>query len=163
MNRFLVLLLLVALGACSASGPAAQRDGTTRSRPISLVVPHDATANPLAPPQAVLLTARAVCPPGEECSGFFLDFRNPGGSDLFLNYTPVSADVDGEQFTWPEIVLNEQHMATATGTFLKLGVDVGKFRKMAYAQEVTFRLGTATFRLEFERRAAFRELLDSVQ
>ncbi len=162
MNRLFVLLLVV-LSACSTSGPAAERDGTTRSRPISLTVPHDATANPLAPPQAVLLTARAVCPPGEGCSGFFLDFRNPGGSDLFLNYTPVSAEVDGEQFAWPEIVLNEQRMATARGTFLKLGVDAAKFRKIAFAQEVTFHLGTTAFRLEFDRRGPFRELLDGVQ
>lgn len=162
IRRSTVLLLLV-LGACSAPGPLTTHDGTMRSRTITLSVPHDATANPLTHPPTVHLTARAVCPEDAACSGFFFDFRNPGGSDLFLHYTPVSADVDGELFEWPEIVLNEQRMATATGTFLQLGVDAAKFRQIAFAQEVTFHLGTNPFRLDYARRAPFRELLDAVQ
>ncbi len=163
MKRLLFLSLLLAISACGTSGPVQQRDGNMRSQPITLRVPHEATANPLVAPPTFLLIARAVCPEDEGCSGFFLDFCNPGGSDLYLDYTPVIATVDGEVFTWPDIIATEQRMASATGTFLQLGVDAAKFRKIAFAQEVVFNLGSNRFTIRHEQRVPLRQLLDAVQ
>lgn len=157
----LCALLLGGLSACSGAGSAS--DGALRSRPITLMVPYESAQNPLTRPPSVIVQARAVCPEGGACTGLYIDFRNPGGNDLYLNYTPVTAEVDGELYEWPEIVANEQRVSVASGVFLRLALDPGKFRRLAYAQEVTFNLGSTPFRLAFDRRAPFRELLEQVQ
>lgn len=163
LARFLAAALLVTtLNACGGSGPAT-RDGATRSRPITLTVPFDSAQNPLTRPPTVVVQARAVCADDGTCSGMFIDFRNPGGNDLFLNYTPVTAEVDGEMYQWPEIVANEQRISVATGVFLRLALDPAKFRRLAFAEQVTFYLGSTPFEIDFARRATFRELIDVIQ
>ncbi len=160
---FLACVVLV-LASCASSGPSQGPDGSLRSRPITLAVPFESVQNPLMRPPALTVQARAVCGGNEEgCAGVYLDFRNPGGNDLYLNYTPVTAQVDGELYQWPEIVANEQRVSVAVGVFLRLSFDPVKFRQLAFAQEVTFNLGSTPFALDYQQRAPFRELLDRMQ
>lgn len=156
---FLLPIVLLTVSACGSSGTV-----RPKARPIVVTLPQHTTANLLVAPPRLHVTASAVCRDGEGCTAYAVSFRNSGGNDLFLNYVPVTAEVDGQAMSWPEVVADPQRRPVGVSSvFLILGVEADDFRKMAEARSVTFNLGTTPLPLTYEQRAPFRDLIATVE
>lgn len=158
-------LLVLLLGGCTATEPVmvsydAARNATSyETRPLTI---STGRSNALGLQGRELLTMRATAAcMGRDCvpDELLLVFSNAGENETALYYEPLEIEADDENFTWTDLLDREEAERISPGDFLRVPIARSDFARLAQAQEVKGSLGETPFRLSYEQRAPFRDLM----
>lgn len=160
------LLALLLAGCATASkgtlqgGYDAAKNATAyETRPIPLRM-NRSNAMGLQGRQLVTLRAAAACL-GRDCAPdeVLLVFSNDGDNETMLNYETLILEADGDKHEWDGLLDRREAVRISPGDFLRLPINRAAFEQIAQAQNVSGTLGGAPFRLSFDQRSPFRDLV----
>jgi hypothetical protein len=166
--RFLLALCLLVASGCSSSSVQQTTDegqAALRTRPIPIYEDASASMTLRSAEAPYQITAITRCPDAN-CAqgGAFLVVRSMRGVHSgTINYIPVTMNVDGVQYTWPELDNTVQQQRVASGEILRLAMDITKLRAVAFGDDVDLNLGSTRFPLTYNQREPLRQLIAELQ
>lgn len=158
-------LLMLLLGGCAVTEPvivsydASQNATSYETRSLTISTSRS-NALGLQGRQLLTMRAAAACM-GRDCvpDEILLVFANAGENETALYYEPLEIEADDENYTWTDLLDREEAERISPGDFLRVPIARRDFERLAQAQEVTGSLGETPFRLSYDERAPFRELM----
>lgn len=158
-------LLVFLLGGCAAPEPVkvaydATSNATSYESRSLTISTNRSNALGLQGRQLLTMRAAAACL-GRDCvpDEVLLVFANAGENETALYYEPLEIEADAANYTWTDLLDREEAERISPGDFLRVPMDRSDFAQLAQAQEVRGSLGETPFRLSYDERAPFRELM----